>query len=275
MNRLALVCASLGISALLAACATVTPPAPATMPPLPSTTSSPARTLTPTPDLCSPALLPQSVGIVNFYVRRFEPYASLAGHVPSSQYPDLIATMKDIRTATQNQHVPPCLIDLKHNALMWMDATIQTLNTFQSQPACATSALSTHPEACGTALAAGETQARSYNDAYAAELARLAGITPAAPSEAPATHPATSTPMVVMVINPGPNPVNLRTFPSLTSQAVGSLAADVAAIALGKTTSGDWLLIEIPGKPGHRAWVYASLVEFTNGSPGDLPVVAH
>ncbi len=275
MNRLALVFASLGISMLLAACGSVPPSPTATMPSLPSATSSPVGTLTPTPDLCSPALLPKSVSIVNFYVTRFEPYASLAGHVPSSQYPELISTMKDIRTATQAQPVPPCLIELKHDALMWMDATIQTLSTFQSQSVCATSVLSSHPEACGTALAAGETQARSYNDAYAAELARLAGITPVAPSATPATPAATSTPLVAMVINAGPNPVNLRTFPSLTSEAVGSLAADVAATALGKTTNGDWLLIEIPGQPGHRAWVYASLVEFTNGSAGDLPVVAH
>ncbi|HEX8993542.1 MAG TPA: hypothetical protein VF784_17820 [Anaerolineales bacterium] len=274
MKRLALVCASLGVGVLLAACAAVTPSA-ATATPQPSATSSPVSTLTPTPDLCSPALLPQSVSLVNFYVKRFEPYTSLASYAPQSQYPALISAMQDIRDATQRQVVPPCLIELKHDALLWMNTSIQALSTIQSQPGCMAGAPMAQKEACGTAIAAGSIQARNYNDTYAAELARLAGITPAAPSATAAAPALTSTPLVVMVINPGPNPLNLRAFPFLTSQAVGSLAANAAAIALGKTTNGEWLLVEIPGKPGQHAWLYASLVEFTSGKAGDLPVVAH
>ncbi len=275
MKRLALVCASLGVSVLLAACGAVTPPSPTPTLLRPVATSSPVGTPTPTPDLCSPAQLPQSVSLVNFYVKRFDAYSKLADALPLSQYPNLISTLKDVRTATLNQGVPPCLIDLKHNALLWMDTVIQTLSAIQSNPICVPSTPTAKQEVCFATLSAGSSQARQYNDAYAAELARLAGITPPAPSQTPATPAATSTPLVAMVINPGPNPINLRTYPSLTSQSVGSLAANVAATALGKTTNGDWLLIEIPGKPGQRAWVYASLVEFTNGSAGALPVVAH
>jgi hypothetical protein len=271
VNRLALVCASMVVSILLAACGVPTPPPAPTATPLPSATSSPVGMLTPTPDLCSPAELPKSVSLINFYVKQFEPYASLANIATQEQLRQLLDPMQSIRAATQRQPVPPCLIDLKHDALLWMDTTLQVVSALQAQ-ACATSAARAQLEACSTSLAAGGTQAKKYNDAYAAELARLAGITPVAPSATPAL---TSTPVVVMVINPGPNPVNLRTFPSLTSQAVGSLAANVSATALGKTTTGDWLLVEIPGQPGKHAWVYASLVEFINGNAAALPVVAH
>lgn len=280
MNKPALVCASLVFCVVLAACGTATPPAPTAT--LFATSTPPLRdTLTPTPDLCSPAAIPNSVSIINQYVKAFEKYESLAVQsIPPAALLQLIATMKDIRAATFAQPVPPCLVVLKHDALLWMDTTIQTLDTVQGNPTCVPSAPAAQQQMCAATLSAGGVQARKYNDEYAAELGRLIGVTLAAPGGTPGTPgspqpEATSTPLVVMVVNPGPNPVNLRSYPFLSAQTVGSLAANVGTIALGKTTNGDWLLVQIPGKPGKQAWVYATLVEFTNGNLGELPVTAH
>ncbi len=265
MNKLAIIGSFSALSILLAACATA--PLPALSPsatPAPSATPSPAGPLTPTPDLCSEANLPATAKFVNAYVYQFDKYATISPTVPQSQLPQIITAMQAIRKAASDQAVPPCVTDLKHYALLYMDTTVQTLISFQANPKIET-------------LTAGIQQSKKYNDQYAAELARLVGVTLAAPSgtglPGAGTKPAqTPTPEVAMVMNPGPNALNLRVLPSLTAQAVASLDANLSTKVLGRSADGEWLLVEVPGKPDQKAWVYASLVQFTSGDPGKLPI---
>ncbi len=259
MKSTLLVCLLAALVALLAACGS-TPPQPTSVPPTAQaqSTTAPAATPSATPDLCTQARLPESVKIVNTYVQQFDNYSSLSVQVPPAQLPQLTAAMKSIRQALQQQAVPPCLTDLKHFALQYMDTVIQTVVGYQTKPDI-------------NSLNTGIEQARKYNDQYAIELARLLGVTLGAPSET-AVAQVTDTPGVTTVVNPGPNPLNLHVSPSLTSQSIGLLNANQPAAALGKSSNGEWIQIEVPGQAGVRAWVYAALVQYTSGDANALPV---
>lgn len=248
------------LSMLLSACGSK-PPQPVT-----ATTAAagtveatlPAVTPSATPDLCTQAQLPETVKIVNTYMKQFGNYSSLSVQVPGAYLPQLITTMKSIRQALQQQPVPPCLTDLKHYALQYMDTVVLTVVSFQANPNL-------------ESLNAGIEQARSYNDQYALELARLLGVT-LAPENVTPVAANTPAPAGATVMNPGPNPLNLHVAPSLTSESIAMLDATQSANAIGKSSNGEWIQIEVPGKPGTRAWVYASLVQYTTGDPGTLPV---
>jgi hypothetical protein len=267
MKPTLLFCSLVGLSLLLAACG-AKPTLPAQPTPVPPTAAetlapgTPSVTPSATQDLCTQANLPESVKIVNTYVKLFTQYTSLSYQTPKGALPVLISSMKSIRDALQAQSVPPCLIALKQYALLYMNSAIQTETTFASQPT---------PDAA--AFAAGSAQARKYNDQYAVELARLLGVTLGAPTETPAAAQLTDTPTVTTVVNPGPNPLNLHVSPSLTSESIGLLNANQIATALARSSDGDWVQIEVPSQAGTKAWVYASLVQYTSGDPNALPVV--
>ncbi len=260
MKSTLLSCSLLSMSLLLAACGAKAPSSTPVATTAAGTAAPSVPSVTPsaTPDLCAQASLPESVKIVNTYVHQFDNYSSLSVQVPASQLPQLIASMKGIRQALGDQGVPPCLTSLKHYALQYMDTVIQTVTGFQAKPDI-------------NALNAGIEQARKYNDQYAGELASLLGVTLGAPSGTPAAE-VTDTPSAITVTNPGPNPLNLHVSPSLTSQSIGLLNANETATALGKSANGEWIQIEVPGQAGTRAWVYASLVQYTSGDPNVLPV---
>mgnify|MGYP005814615525 CR=1 FL=1 len=274
MKKTALLASILLASLLLPACGSQTAQAPSPAP----GTLSPAIPPSATPDLCTQASMPETVQIVNDYVKEFDKYASQAVHiyptpnspypavgVPMEQLPQITAWMKGIRQALLDQAVPPCLTSLKQHALQYMDTVVLTLVTYGSSHDLET-------------LNAGISLSAYYNDRYANEMANLLGVTLAAPDETPIaqetpTPAATSTPAVITVLNPGPNPLNLRVAPSLTAQAVAVLHANESATAVGRTANSEWVRIEMPAQPGSTAWVYASLLQFTGGNIEDLPVV--
>ncbi len=267
MNRIACLSAILSLSILLTACSPATPK-PSTSSPTVASASAPsaaaASVASATPDLCSPENLPNSARIVNNFVRQFDVYAVLAQTTKTQpQLGQAITAMQAIRQNTNAHAVPPCLTDLRRYALLYMDSVIQTMLAFQVKPQVET-------------LNAGIKQARDYNDQYAAELARLLGVTlepNATPGTPAAVQPGeTTTPVVVTIFNPGPNALNLHVSPSLTSQAIGVLDANLSATALGKSSNGEWIEVEVPDQPGKTAWVYASLVQFTSGDQGVLVV---
>jgi hypothetical protein len=247
-------------------------PAPGSTTGLTAAPSAPAATPSATPDLCTQAQLPETVKIVNGYVHQFDNYATLAFQLrtvpnnpnpalvsPLAQLPQLIASMKSIRTALQQQLVPPCLTDLKHYALQYMDTVVLASTTYQT-----TGSLES--------LSAGINLARQYNDQYANELARLLGVTLAPENVTPVAGETATLSAGATVMNPGPNPLNLHVAPSLTSQSIAMLEANESARALGKSSNDEWIQIEVPGQPGARAWVYASLVQYTSGDASILPV---
>lgn len=265
MNRIACLSAIVSLSFVLAACSPATPK-PSTGAPSATAPSTPAAVAaaSATPDLCSPENLPNSAKIVNNFVRQFDVYAVLAQTTKTQpQLGQAITAMQAIRQNANAYVVPPCLTDLRRYALLYMDSVIQTMLAFQVKPQVET-------------LNAGIQQARDYNDQYAAELARLLGVT-VEPNVTPGTPVAaqpgeTTTPLVVTILNPGPNALNLHVSPSLTSQAIGVLDANLSATALGKSSNGEWIEVQVPNQPGKTAWVYASLVQFTSGDQGVLAV---
>jgi len=122
----------------------------------------------------------------------------------------------------------------------------------------------------------GIAQARDLHMQYDLEIARLLGLTVVAPPTfAPGTPganvpPISATPSLgSFIINPGPSGVALRATPDLNAGGVATLEAGLTAVAFGKTADGLWIQVEVPGQPGQKAWVSASLVQVS----GQLPVV--
>ncbi len=264
MKKIAVLCIVIAGSLVLSACGAITPATPTAVP-----TNTPEGP-TSTPDPCSQANLPQTVKLVNDSMRKFDEYAALASSVVGSQLPQVVPPMQGIQRTVQDQAVPSCLNDLKRYALLYMNTTIQTLQSFEAG-------------AKADALASGILQARKYHDDYVIELARLLGVTLNAPtptvaktSQAPGTPAAkpepTGTPAAATVVNPGPNPLNMHVSASLTAETVATLVAGQSAKALGRTANQEWVLLEIPAEPGKLAWVYASLVQFTQGNLSSLPI---
>ncbi len=56
------------------------------------------------------------------------------------------------------------------------------------------------------------------------------------------------------------DPVNVRSGPGTLYDEVGVLLPGQEAPVLGRTSGGDWLLIEYPGGPNNQGWVYAPIV---------------
>jgi hypothetical protein len=81
----------------------------------------------------------------------------------------------------------------------------------------------------------------------------------------------TPTGVFVTVANP-PDGTNVRSGPSSVSYGapIGHLNPGETAIALGKSTAGEWIQIEFPAGPNRTGWVYSANVEV---SPGYLPIV--
>ena len=219
-----------------------------------------------TPDLCSSANLPAVVTPLNNLMRQFDDYAALASNTPQSQLVQVIPPMQAIRRAAQDQSVPSCLNDLKQYQLIYMDIFFQTLLSFMGN-------------ANDNTLNGGIAQAHQAHDQYTIELAHLLGLTVVVPpSSTPGPRPTQSTgtpppPVAFTISNSGPNPLNIHVSASLTSAIIGTLAAGQPAKALGKSATGEWILIELPDKPGQMAWVYTTLVQFSAGNLAALPIV--
>ena len=84
------------------------------------------------------------------------------------------------------------------------------------------------------------------------------------------TTATTDTP--VAIVNPDPNPINLHVSASLTSQMVGTLDVGQSAVAIGKSVTDEWILMQVPGQTIQTVWVYTTLVKFSSGDLGSLPV---
>ena len=227
---------------------------------------TPSPSVTPTPDPCSTSNLPATIKPVNDLMRQFDDYAALASNTPQSQLVQVIPPMQAIHRAAQDQAIPGCLQTLKKNQLLYMDTSIQVLLAFESK-------------ANTSILNAGIAQAKQYHNQYTLELASLLGITVVVPPSAtpgtqttPSLAETTPAPTSITIVNPGPNPVNLHVSASLTSQTVGTLDVGQSAVAIGKSVTGEWILMQVPGQTTQTVWVYTTLVKFSSGDLGSLPV---
>ena len=64
--------------------------------------------------------------------------------------------------------------------------------------------------------------------------------------------------------------INVRSGPGVTYPLIGVLLVGQDAPALGRTSGGDWILIEYPGVQDGQGWVYSSLVSVYGG---ELPII--
>jgi hypothetical protein len=64
--------------------------------------------------------------------------------------------------------------------------------------------------------------------------------------------------------------IYVRSGPGTLYNQVGVLLPGATVSVLGKTVSGDWLLISYPGVSGGQGWVWALYMDVT---PGELPIM--
>jgi len=218
--------------------------------------------LTDTPDPCSTAALPAGVAKVNDLMREFDDYSSLASSTPQNQLVQVIPPLQEVRRRAEAQTVPGCLLDLKQLQIAHMNAVIETLMVFMA---------SSQVEDVN----AGIVQARELHMQYDIEIARLLGVTVAAPPTAiPGTVETLVTPTIstgLSVLNPGPNQVTLLSAPDAASGGVATLPAGGVTPALGRTADGLWFQVEAPGNPAQKAWVAASVVQVSGEPPVVVP----
>jgi hypothetical protein len=231
----------------------------------PAQKAVPTASITSTPDYCAPGNIEPQVARVHSLMRRFDDAASLAASTKVSQIGPVVAGLQSIRRAAEDQGVPPCLVTLKKLQLAHMNTVIQTMLAFMGG-------------ADQKTLNQGIAFSRQQHDAYTIELARLLGLTVVAPPTVTAGAPApqtTASPThaVIIITNPGPNPLNMHASPALSSQTVGTLGVGQSTAALGKSDTGEWILIDNPAQPGQTVWVNSSLVKFSGSDPAALAVV--
>jgi hypothetical protein len=245
---------------LLTACSTANP--------VPTETPTPAPLPSSTPDVCSGAALQSEVKKINDLTRQFDDYSTLAFNTPQSQLVQVIPALQTIRRAAQDQVVPPCLQALKNYQLLYMNTGIETLLVFESNSK-------------STVIAGGIAQARLYHDQYTIELAHLLGLTLVSPptlilgtvaagTTTPVSGGPTSGFAIMVVTNPGPNPINLRSTSSLASPVLGTLNVGQSTTAVNQSGDGKWYQVDLPGQPGKTAWLLAALVKIT-GTPVPTP----
>jgi len=75
----------------------------------------------------------------------------------------------------------------------------------------------------------------------------------------------------VTVRQDGEPVINVRSGPGIFYTKVGVMLKGQSLPAIGKSTGGDWILIEYPGVTGGEAWVYAPFITLSPGAV--LPIV--
>jgi hypothetical protein len=151
----------------------------------PKTVATPTATFTPDP--CTPANISPLVDGIHALMREFYDASALASETPSDQLATVIPSLQELRRRSQDQDVPSCLVHLKTLQIDYMNSVIDTMMVFMNGG---------DPDT----LINGVVQARSLNEEYRREMARLLGVTyepPAQPQETKtpvATTKATATP---------------------------------------------------------------------------------
>lgn len=235
-------------SLLLNACGATTPET--TVP-----TEAPTEVMSPTPDLCSAANLPDEISKANKLMREFDDYSSLASNTPQNQLINLIPEMQRILRDVEDLPVPVCLQTLKQLEMAHMNLVIKILIAFMNTQGADVQSINT-----------GIAKAREIHTKYDVEMARLLGITLVVPpTNTPGASPNATTPatVTIFVTNITATGVNLRSAPGLDAPEAGVLPASTSTAAIGKSADSQWIKVEVPGQPGQTAWVFASLVQLS------------
>lgn len=221
-----------------------------------TTPDIPESTVTPNP--CISPNLDAEVTKVNDLMREFDDYAELASHTPKEQLVDIIPELQRILREAEKQTVPACLETLKKHQISHMSVVVQTLLAFISN-------------ADLQLINAGISQAQQQHIQYETEMARLLGITLVAPPTFPplaGTPESSATATIIFATNSSASVITLLSSPDPNAGGVSVLEAGLTTVAVGQTADGAWILVEVPGQPGQKAWVDATLVALS----GPLPV---
>lgn len=265
VKRLLSISAFILLMLAIAGCGQTITPAPA---PSPSHTPPPANSPTPTftPDPCAQENIDAEIQRVNRLMREFDDAATLSSYLTRDQLKPTIEDMQRIRRNAEDLTVPACLTSLRELQITHMNTYIQTLLVFMGGGDQET-------------VNQGIQLSRQLHELYAIEMAKQQGVpisSTSTPDPTPTNlkgKPATQspTPSVPIVTNAGPGGINIRIKPSLEGRTAGVLAFGQSALAVGQTGDGSWIKIEVPGKSGQTAWVYAALVQLSGPKP--LPVI--
>jgi len=228
----------------------------------PEIVTTPTLSASATPDPCSSENLPAETAKVNRLTREFDDYSSLASNTPQSQLVVLIPQMQRVLRDAEDQKFPVCLVELKKLQIAHMRSVVQTLIAFMNSTDVAT-------------VNEGIAQSRELHARYDIELARLLGVTLAAPPPSATSNPntvsITATPSTI-VMNPGSTSVSVRSAPDLNAPEIGMLDVNASTLALGKSANEQWVLVDIPNQPGVRGWVDATFLKLSLPI-AQLPVV--
>lgn len=230
---------------------------------IPASSPEPAASAEPTPtiDPCLPQSKRALAEKMHRHMREFDDASALAASLDKDSLPPQISELQRIRRAAEDEQVPACLSELKSLQINHMNAVINTLIAFLN---------SAGPET----LQSGIQEARSLHDAYILELASVMGVTVIAqptPTQDTATQPpetATGTPAAdlppepstLTASNPGQNTVNLRSDPNFNAKVLAQFDLGATAVVLGKSTDGQWVQVEVPGRPGEKGWLFVQAV---------------
>jgi hypothetical protein len=228
-------------------------------PQLAAATAVPAVvTASPTIDPCMPQYAHVLAQRVHSHMREFDDASTLAASLGVDKLPSAIAELQRIRRSAQDEPVPSCLGQLKELQVGHMNMVIDTMLGMLN---------GAKPEALQTGIL----NARKLHDDYTLELANVLGVTIVAKPTNISGTAGTEAPAVT-VINPGPNPVNLRAAPDLNAAVVTVFAVNSATPVLGKSADGKWVQVDVPEKPGEKAWLYLEAVTLS-GALDAVPVV--
>jgi hypothetical protein len=98
-----------------------------------------------------------------------------------------------------------------------------------------------------------------------------AGVLPQQPTGALATVTSTPSGPEAVVKSGSETKINLRSGPNTTYDKIGVLLVGQRVPAKGKSSGGDWILVEYPGVQGGVAWVWSAYVDIVPSV--DLPVI--
>jgi hypothetical protein len=259
---------SLSVAIMISACGSSEPKP--TRTPKPTNTSKVTVTPAPTatPDPCAPENISKEVEKVHKHMREFDDASLLASNTPVAQLNPSIADLQRIRREAEDQEIPFCLTTLKQYQLAHMNTVINTMLYMLSYQGS---------DADKDVLNQGIALARQQHDQYILELANVLGLTVVAAPTAAVTEGtpeagATPAPVAVLITNPGPAAVNLRTQPDLNADTLGILDIGAGAVVLGRTADTLWYQVEFPGQAGQTAWVYAPLVQLSDPN-AVIPIV--
>jgi hypothetical protein len=188
---------------------------------------------------------------VNAHMREFDDYAALASNTPQAQLVMVIPELQRVLREAEDQVVPSCLADLKGLEISHMRVVVQTLLAFVGN-------------SDASVVNSGITKSRELHAQYDIELARLLGITLTVATPVPPTPlvEPTATP-VVLVTNPGPNELNLRNAPDFNAPATTVLTVGGTAVALGRTSDNQWIMVQLQDNQNKNVWIYATVVQLS------------